>query len=283
MKELIKFENATQLVAEYPKLSQSYLTSRLANAPEFAQKFTKTFGDLLFSSDEEMLNKISKTKPNTLMNAIFTATEANASFAKREVYLVPYEVKGGGYTATVIVDINFQKQLILSMPNCKRFFTAQIKDGVEVIQNLETGLMEFVGKNDFSKETVGYYARFETKDGEVYDLFMNLQSIKERASFSPTYKPKNYENPNNNVHYEKIVVRNLLKIIPQVTEELQSTIDLENFVSYEEIVEEKDEKALENAKKELSEAKEDKKAVKKTTKTEKKAKTEPKTDEIDVF
>ena len=35
-----------------------------------------------------MLEKLSKTRQNTLMNAVFKATEAGASFAKKEVSFI---------------------------------------------------------------------------------------------------------------------------------------------------------------------------------------------------
>lgn len=68
---------------------------------------------------------------------------------------------------TVVVDINFQKQMILKMPNCKHFLLP-VHDGVQVFHDLATGNCLFEGKNDAIKPTIGYYAKFIAKDGEVY-------------------------------------------------------------------------------------------------------------------
>jgi hypothetical protein len=241
---------------------------RAANNPEFQERFIKTFSDLVFSQNEEMLEKLQKTRPNSLLNAIFRATELGASFARKEISFIPFEifkkekkdgverkVSTGEYEALVIPDINFQKQLILKLSNCKHFFTCEVHDGVEVISNLSTGNYDFIGKNDVTKPTIGYYAKFITTDNEVYDCFMSCAEIIERAKFSPQYKADNYKETSNNIHYEKVVVRNLMKIIPKISVELQSTLSLEysneiENTSYDDVTEKVNK--LEDAKKELT-------------------------------
>ena len=78
------------------------------------------------------------------MNAIFKATEAGASFAKKEVSFIPYEIfkktteKGvekkvatGEFDAMVIFDINFEKRFC----NCKRFFHGRGSRGRKSAEN----------------------------------------------------------------------------------------------------------------------------------------------------
>ena len=271
------------LQTNYKRLAENHLAERFSNNPEFKAEFIKTFSDLIFSQNDEMLEKLAKTRQNTLLNAIFKATEAGASFAKKEVSFIPYEIykktteKGvekkvatGEFDAMVIFDINFEKQQILKLPNCKRFFTAEVHEGVKVTENLLTGTTDFDGENDITKPTVGYYACFITTEGEKYDKFMTLAQIVERANFSPQFKSGNYKQTSNNVHYEKLVVRNLMKEIPKISTELKSIMAVEDvqYHDYIEVnepvqkIEEKKVNKLEQAKKEI--------ADKKTSKTSKK-------------
>lgn len=276
------------LQTNYKKLAENHLAERFANNPEFKAEFIKTFSDLIFSQNDEMLEKLAKTRQNTLLNAIFKATEAGASFAKKEVSLIPYEIfkktteKGvekkvatGEFDAIVIFDINFEKQQILKLPNCKRFFTAEVHEGVKVTENLMTGTIDFEGENDITKPTIGYYACFITTEGEKYDKFMTLAQIVERASFSPQFKSGNYKQTSNNIHYEKVVVRNLMKEIPKISNELKSVLSVDeiqyhDYIEVEEPVQKIEEKKinqLEQAKKEIAEKKPDKKEEKVDTDT----------------
>ena len=261
------------LQTNYKKLAENHLAERFSNNPEFKAEFIKTFSDLIFSQNDEMLEKLAKTRQNTLLNAIFKATEAGASFAKKEVSFIPYEIykktneKGvekkvatGEFDAMVIFDINFEKQQILKLPNCKRFFTAEVHEGVKVTENLMTGTTDFEGENDITKPTVGYYACFITTEGEKYDKFMTLAQIVERASFSPQFKSGNYKQTSNNVHYEKLVVRNMMKEIPKISNELKSIMAVEEvqYHDYIEVnepvqkIEEKKVNKLDQAKKDIA-------------------------------
>ena len=276
------------LQTNYKQLAENHLAERFVNNPEFKAEFIKTFSDLIFSQSDEMLEKLAKTRQNTLLNAIFKATEAGASFAKKEVSLIPYEifkkttengvekkVATGECDAMVICDINVEKQQILKLPNCKRFFTAEVHEGVKVTENLMTGTIDFEGENDITKPTIGYYACFITTEGEKYDKFMTLAQIVERASFSPQFKPSNYKQTSNNVHYEKLVVRNLMKEIPKISNELRSIMAVEDVEYHEYIeveepvqkIEEKKVNKLEQAKKEIAEKKPAKKEEKVDTGT----------------
>jgi len=279
MSENLVLKSVSDLQANYKKLAENHLLQRFSDNPEFQRNFLKTFSDLIFSQNDEMQEKLLKMKQNSLLNAVFKATEAGASFAKREVSLIPFEIfkkeiKGGvekkiatgEFDAVVIFDINFQKQQILKMPNCKKFFTAEVKTGVKVIEDLSIGNCIFEGVNDATKPTIGYYAVFITTEGIKYDKFMSNSEIIERAKFSPQFKKENYANTNNNIHYEKIVIRNLIKEIPQVSDELKSIISSDEipFSDYTEIKEPKINQ-LEKAKKELA----PKKAEKDLPKTDK--------------
>lgn len=262
---------AIALQSNYKSDSDNYLKMRGSDNPEFKIEFLKTFSDLIFSQNDEMLEKLSKTKPASLMNAIFRATESGASFAKKEVSFIPFEIfkkekkngidtkqATGEYEALVIFDINFQKQQILKLANCKKFFTSEVHEGVEVISDLTTGNYIFEGKNDVTKETIGYYAAFITTENEVYDLFMTCAEIIERAKFSPAFKPENYKKTSKSIHFEKIVVRNLMKIIPKISDELKSVLaydEIPDFTHYEDVTDSS--KTLEAAKKELAEKKEE--------------------------
>ncbi len=279
MSENLVLKSVSDLQANYKKLAENHLLQRFSDNPEFHKNFMKTFSDLIFSRDDEQLESLLKVTQNSLLDAVFKATEAGASFAKKEVSLLTYKVfkketKGGVERKTdtgkldvvPIFDINFQKQQILKMPNCKKFFTAEVHDGVKVIEDLNTGNCVFEGVNDATKPTVGYYAVFITKEGIKYDKFMPNAVIIDRASFSPHYKSENYKNTTDNIHYEKIVVRNLIKEIPQVSDELKSIISSDEipFSDYTEIKEPKINQ-LEKAKKELA----PKKAEKDLPKTDK--------------
>ena len=144
---------AIALQSDYKSQSETYLKLRGSDNPEFKVHFLKTFSDLIFSQNDEMLEKLNKTKQASLLNAIFRATESGASFAKKEISFIPFEIfkkeKRGGadvkvatgeYEALVIFDINFQKQQILKLANCERFFTAEIHEGVQVISDMTTPL-----------------------------------------------------------------------------------------------------------------------------------------------
>lgn len=267
MSELIKAEG---LQRDFLQLSEQHLQLRASDNPEFKKAFIKTFSDLIFSQNDEMLEKLSKTKPSSLLNAVFKATEVGASFAKKEVSFIPFEIfkkekrdgaeikkATGEYEALVIFDINFQKQQILKLKNCKRFFTAEIHEGVKVISDLMTGNFVFEGSNDVTKPTIGYYAAFISQDDQKYDLFMSCAEIVDRAKFSPNFKPDNYKKAENSIHYEKIVVRNLIKIIPRVSEELSSILGYDEGGEFTEFIELKDTpNKLEEAKKELSQTEE---------------------------
>ena len=261
---------AIALQENFKSMSEMHLTMRGANNPEFKNQFLKVFSDLIFSQNDEMLEKLSKTKPASLMNAVFRATESGASFAKKEISFIPFEIfkkekksgadvktATGEYEALVIFDINFQKQQILKLTNCKRFYTAEVHAGVEVISDLTTGNYSFDGKNDVTKETIGYYAAFQTTDNEIYDMFMTCAEIIDRAKFSPGYKEANYKKTGKSIHFEKIVVRNLMKIIPKISEELKSVLAYDESAEFTEYTDVTDGgKALESAKKELSPKKE---------------------------
>ena len=264
---------------EFTPLSEQYLKMRGSDNPEFKVQFLKTFSDLLFSQNDEMLEKLSKTKSASLMNAVFRATESGASFAKKEISFIPFEIfkktveKGvekkiatGEYEALVIFDINFQKQQILKLVNCKRFYTCEIHDGVQVISDMTTGNYSFDGQNDVFKPTVGYYAVFITTDDQIYDIFMSCAEIIERAKFSPGFKAANYTKTNNSIHFEKIAVRNLMKIIPKISEELKSVLaydESSEYTHYEDVSDNKN--TLEAVKKELAEKKEPVKTTEKVT------------------
>lgn len=277
------------LQVSYKQLSDAHLSQRFTNNPEFKAKFLKTFSDLVFSQNQDVLDLLPKMNQNSLLNSVFKATEAGASFSKGEASLIPFKIykkvmegnvekkiDTGEYTALVIIDINFQKQQILKLQNCKRFFTAEVHEGVKVIENLMTGTTDFEGENDVTKQTVGYYACFITTEGEKYDKFMTNSQIIDRAKFSPQYKAENYKNTSNNIHFKKVVVRNLLKEIPKVSDELKSIISVEEAAEYAEYVEvheaiesvpeTKKINQLEEAKKEL--AKEKPKAKPKTEKVD---------------
>jgi microcompartment protein CcmL/EutN len=68
------------------------------------------------------------------------------------------------------------------------------------------------------------------------------------------FKEGNYVKTSNSIHYEKIVVRNLLKVIPREESKLSSILaadEVSEFSEYEEVSEEP-KKTLEQAKKELN-------------------------------
>jgi len=269
---------AIALQDNFKQMSEMHLKMRGSDNPEFKIQFMKTFSDLIFSQSDEMLEKLSKTKPASLMNAVFRATESGASFAKKEISFIPFEIfkkekksgvdvktATGEYEALVIFDINFQKQQILKLSNCKRFYTCEIHEGVQVISDMTTGNYSFDGKNDVFKPTVGYYGVFVTTDDQIYDIFMSCTEIIDRAKFSPGFKADNYKKTNNSIHFEKIVVRNLMKIIPRPSEELKSILaydESSEYTHYEDVT--NDGKALEEAKKELSGRKEQVKGAEKT-------------------
>lgn len=246
--------------------STPYLEVRGVNNPEFKIKFENILSDMVFSQTEDGLEKLKKARPQSLLNAVYRASEVNASFAKKQISVLPFSanktitekgvtrtVATGQFDLTIVIDINYQKQMILAMPNCKKFFTGEVHKGVQVIKDLTTGLYIFEGTNYVTEPTIGYYACFLTKDDQVYPLFMTCKEIIERAKCNPSFKEKNYETTNNNIHFEKIVVRNLMKEIPQIPNELKSVLAFDEipiFSEYEDVTD--GGKALESAKKELS-------------------------------
>lgn len=266
----LQISDITDLQTNYKEMADEHLAIRFANNPEFKSKFIKTFSDLVFSQNEDILELLPKMKKNSLLNSVFKATEAGASFGKGEVHLLPFKifkktkegnvekkVDTGEYTAVLVLDVNFQKQQILKLQNCKRFFTAEVHEGVKVIENLVTGNYEFIGENDVTKPTIGYYAVFVTTEGEIYDEFMTNAEIVDRAKSSPQFDANKYKQTNNNVHYEKVVIRNLIKDIPKISDELKSIMAVDD-IQYSEYVEVHDEieapkkkNALEEAKKEI--------------------------------
>ena len=298
MTKELSLKTVTDLQMNFKQVANDHLQLRFSDNPEFQKNFIKTFSDMVFSQSDEMLDTLTKMKKNTLLNAVFVATEAGASFAKKEVSLLPFQsykkvnekgverkVATGEFDAVVIFDINFQKQQLLKLQNCKRFFTAEVHEGVKIIEDLETGNIAFSGENDVTKPTIGYYAVFITTEGIRYDKFMTNAEIVERAKFSPHFKADNYKQQGNNIHFEKLVIRNLMKEIPKISNELRSIMghdEAGEFTSYIEIVDEETGEItnkLEEAKKELATVKEVKevKEEKPTAKAEKpKAKEEPK-------
>lgn len=292
----IALKTVTDLQTNYKDAAKNYMQIRFADNPEFQKRFIKTFSDMVFSQSEEMLETLAKIKQNTLLNAVFVATEAGASFAKKEISLLPFQafrkikengverkVATGEFDAVVIFDINFQKQQLLKLQNCKKFFTAEVHEGVKVIEDLETGNVTFLGENDVTKPTIGYYAAFITDEGEKYDKFMTCAEIIERAKFSPHFKADNYKQTGNNIHFEKLVVRNLIKEIPKVSNELRSIVGYDEvpnaeFTDFVEVVDEETGEVankLEKAKKELAtkELEEPKKEAETKTQAEPKTKT----------
>lgn len=268
----------------------TYLSDRKINSPEFKLVFEKVAADMIFSQTVDGLESIKKARPLSLFNAIFVATEIGASFSKKEISVLPFSASvttkfgdvvtkkaTGENDLTIVVDINFQKQMILKMPNCKKFFSCEVKEGVQVYTDMSTGNCIFEGRGEFSKPTIGYYACFFSTDGEKYDLFMTCAEIIDRAKFNPGYKAKNYENTSKSIHYEKIVVRNLLKGIPREESKLDSILaydEIQELTPYEDVT--NDGKALEEAKKELSGKKEPvKSSEKKTVKFEKETEVTP--------
>ena len=247
----LTISSITDLQTNYKQIADSHLSQRFADNPEFQKEFLKTFSDLIFSQPDEMLEKLVKTRKNTLLNAVYVATEAGASFAKKEVSFIPYQyykkttekgvekkVASGEFEGVVIFDINFQKQVLLKLDNCKRFFTSEVHEGVKVIEDLTTGNIIFEGENDITKPTIGYYAVFITTEGERYDRFMTNAEIITRAKFSPQFNAEHYKETNNNIHLEKLVVRNLLKEIPKISSRLKSIVAADeagSFVDYEEV------------------------------------------------
>lgn len=239
----ITLKSVSDLQQNYKVASEVYLSSRFSDNPEFQKQFVKTFSDMVFSMEEQQLELLSQMKQNSLLNAVFKATEIGASFAKKQISIIPFakhkkEVKNGversipdGYTATLVIDINYQKQMILSMPNCAKFFSTSVHEGIKVIKDLNSGNTVFIGDNDVSGGVVGYYACFIDKNGVKTDLFMSNEEIIERAKMNPGFKADLYKNPRNNVHFDKIVVRNLIKIIPNTTKELQSIVAVDEVGS----------------------------------------------------
>ena len=95
------------------------------------------------------------------------------------------------------------------MKPCKRFFTAEVHEGVKATENLDDGTTDFEGENDITKPNGRLLRLFHhnRKGEKAYDKFMTLAQIVERANFSPQFKSGNYKQTSNNVHYEKLVVQ----------------------------------------------------------------------------
>jgi hypothetical protein len=66
---------------------------------------------------------------------------------------------------------------------------------------------------------------------------MTTAQIIERAKFSPQFKADKYKSTNNNIHYEKVVVRNLLKEIPKISENLKSIVAFDEVGDYTDYIE----------------------------------------------
>ena len=81
------------LQVSYKQLSDAHLSQRFTNNPEFKAKFLKTFSDLVFSQNQEVLDLLPKMNQNSLLNSVFKATEAGASFSKGEVSLIPFKIR----------------------------------------------------------------------------------------------------------------------------------------------------------------------------------------------
>ena len=86
-----------------------------------------------------MLEKLAKTRQNTFAERNFKATEAGASFAKKEVSFIPYEIykkttekgveKKKSQQVNLMRMVNFSisilKQQILKLPNLAKDFLQQ--------------------------------------------------------------------------------------------------------------------------------------------------------------
>ena len=262
MKNLQKIESITDLQKNYKALGENYLAQRFTDNPEFQKKFIATFSDMAFNAPDALVEVLPKMKPNTLLNAVYKATEIGASFGKREISLLPFkenkvDEKGvsrqtGFYYAVPVVDINYQKQMIMRLPNCKRFFTAEVHEGVKVLEDLNTGNYIFDGENNASKPTIGYYACFIDKNDVKTDLFLFNHQIVKRATEMNATKEKLYKETSFNVHYEKIVIRNLLKDIPQISNELEATLSYDEVGGDYEVIEIESVDELNEAKKDLN-------------------------------
>lgn len=266
MENKTEIQLSTQVQNDLKALVPQYLIDRGINNPEFETTFKKTALDMIYSQSADGLEAIKKARPLSLLNAVFVASEIGASFAKKEISVLPFAIsrsekqgdavvktKTGENDLTIVVDINFQKQLIHKMQNCQRFFTAEVKDGVEVYTDMTTGNRIFEGQNKATAKTVGYYACFIDKSGEKYDLFMTCAEIVERAKCNPNVKLENYKKTENSIHYEKIVVRNLLKEIPRTDNRLSSVLANDESVEFipHEVIEDAPVSKLEAAKQEI--------------------------------
>src|SRR5678815_878530 len=189
MTKELSLKTVTDLQMNFKQVANDHLQLRFSDNPEFQKNFIKTFSDMVFSQSDEMLDTLTKMKKNTLLNAVFVATEAGASFAKKEVSLLPFQsykkvnekgverkVATGEFDAIVIFVIIFQKEQLLKLQNCKRFFTAEVHEGVKIIEDLETGNIAFSGENDVTKPTIGYYAVFITTEGIRSVFYTHLRA-----------------------------------------------------------------------------------------------------------
>src|SRR5678815_4723172 len=119
MTKELSLKTVTDLQMNFKQVAHDHLQLRFSDNPEFQKNFIKTFSDMVFSMDEEKLEELTKMRRNSLLNAVFKATEAGASFAKKEVSLLPFQIikkttengvekkkATGELDATVILDIN---------------------------------------------------------------------------------------------------------------------------------------------------------------------------------
>jgi len=257
------------LKTDFKEIAISYLKGLGIEDELSIKKYQNTLGDFAYYVTPENVDLLMKMRNSNFLNAMYRVSKTGALFSQKEASLLPFEIKKkekrgdivveiltGEYDAVLVIDINYQKQMIQSLPNCKRFFTCEVYDGVQPILNLSTGNYEFDGINNALKPTIGYYAVFLDTEDIIHDIFMSNAEIIKRAESNPKVKKDNYKDPKNNIHMEKIVIRNLMKEIPKVTESLKVIESLENGYDLEitehEDVTDKKPNALEDAKKELA-------------------------------
>ena len=264
--ELVKLET---LKDEFKGIAKLYLENLGDTSPESLKKFQDTLGDFAYYVTPENVENITKMRKANFLNAMYRVSKTGALFSQKQASLLPFEIKKkekrgdsiveistGEYDAVLVIDINYQKQMIQALPNCKKFFTGEVYEGVQPILNLTTGNYEFIGVNDCTKQTIGYYAAFITNDGVLYDCFMTNKEIITRAESNPKVKKENYKEVKGNIHMEKIVIRNLYKEIPKLNEALKAIDSLEaheiEITEHEDVTDQPKVNALEEAKKEIA-------------------------------
>lgn len=90
MSEIVKLEN---LQETFPQLQKNILSVALRIIPNFSANLCTDAPDLVYSqSDKEMLRKARKSAPEQFVERAFIATEIGASFAKKEISFIPYEI-----------------------------------------------------------------------------------------------------------------------------------------------------------------------------------------------